>query len=256
METGEHIAALRREGQLLATAADRSGLSAPIPTCPGWRMRNLLRHMGGVHRWAAAHVADRRIERLNGYSELVGTWPDDLALVDWFRDGHAALVRTLEQADPDLTCWSFLPAPSPLAFWARRQAHETGIHRADAECASGAISSYDVEFARDGIDELLLAFLPRPSTRFRAETPRTFQVHSTDTAGKWLVRVGPDSVDVTTSAEESADCTVSGPAADLYLLLWNRRSADGLRVEGDRSLLDQWRAGVQVSWGADADLPP
>lgn len=33
-------------------------------------------------------------------------------------------------------CWTFLDAPSPLAFWARRQAHETAIHRADAQLAA------------------------------------------------------------------------------------------------------------------------
>src|SRR5262249_46760911 len=152
-----------------------------------------------------AHVADRRLEPLDGYSSLVSKWPDDRALVEWFRDGHAALVRVLEHADPDLTCWSFLPAPSPLAFWARRQAHETGIHRADAECANGTLTSYDPAFARDGIDELLLAFLPRPRTKFRADPPRTLLVHSTDTPGDWLVRVGPDGIDVTTEPDNGAD---------------------------------------------------
>jgi uncharacterized protein (TIGR03083 family) len=249
MEIGEHIAAIRREGELLAAAANRTELSARIPSCPGWRMRTLVRHIGGVHRWAAAHVADRRLEPLSAYkTRLVGRWPDDQVLVDWFRDGHAALVRTLEQADPDLKCWSFLPAPSPLAFWARRQAHETGIHRADAECASGDISSYDPAVAKDGIDELLLAFVPRPRTKLRADPSRSLRVQATDISGDWLVRVQPDKVDVSTDHADKADCSVSGPAADLYLLLWNRRSADGLQVDGDRRLLDLWRASVQIRW--------
>src|SRR5262249_53658636 len=53
-------------------------------------------------------------------------------LPGWFREGHAALVQALSVAGPDLNCWAFLAAPSPLAFWARRQAHETAIHRVDA----------------------------------------------------------------------------------------------------------------------------
>ena len=40
-----------------------------------------------------------------------------------------------------MRCFAFLPAPSPLAFWARRQAHETGIHRADVESAGFACTA-------------------------------------------------------------------------------------------------------------------
>jgi uncharacterized protein (TIGR03083 family) len=210
-------------------------------------MRDLVQHMGGIHRWAAAHVADRLTSPIKGYEGLVGGWPADAGLVDWFREGHANLVRVLEAAEPDVQCWSFLPAPSPLAFWARRQAHETGIHRADAESAGGPISAYDPAVAVDGLDELLLAFLPRPRTQLRADPPRTLHVHATDVSGEWLVRINPDSVQVATEHAE-ADCTLRGPASDLYLLLWNRRSPEGLELDGDAALLALWRERVQVRW--------
>jgi len=38
-------------------------------------------------------------------------------LEEWFAEGHFALVATLTEAAPDLECWTFLLAPSPLAFW-------------------------------------------------------------------------------------------------------------------------------------------
>jgi hypothetical protein len=44
VETGEHIAALQRDGQLLAAAARRTGLAAAVPSCPPWQVRDLLRH--------------------------------------------------------------------------------------------------------------------------------------------------------------------------------------------------------------------
>src|ERR1019366_10224384 len=72
-----------------------------------------------------------------------------------YRSAHAVLVEALVAAPPDLRCWTFLPAPSPLAFWARRQAHETTIHRVDAELASGPVAPVTPEFAADGLDELL-----------------------------------------------------------------------------------------------------
>jgi predicted lipid carrier protein YhbT len=46
-----------------------------------------------------------------------------------------------------------------------------------------------------------------------------------------------------------ADCDISGPAADLYLLLWNRRGTDGLGVRGDGSLLADFRRRAAVTWG-------
>ncbi|MGW4276834.1 maleylpyruvate isomerase N-terminal domain-containing protein, partial [Streptomyces seoulensis] len=58
MKTAEFLDALDREGRLLAAAADEAGTDAEVPTCPGWRVRDLLEHTGLVHEWAAAFVAD------------------------------------------------------------------------------------------------------------------------------------------------------------------------------------------------------
>ena len=43
-----------REGRtdLTPAAADEAGLEAPVPTCPGWTVNDLVLHMGEVHRWA------------------------------------------------------------------------------------------------------------------------------------------------------------------------------------------------------------
>jgi uncharacterized protein (TIGR03083 family) len=250
MEVAEHLAALRREGDLLAAAAARTDLETPIPTCPEWGMRDLVRHMGDVHRWAAAHVAERRTEPIDktGLAEVAGPLPDDARLLDWFREGHARLVQTLETAEPDTTCWTFLPAPSPVAFWARRQAHETGVHRADAESPGGParITPFAPDFAVDGIEELLYGFLGRSSDDIRIDPPRTLHLHATDIDGEWLIRLD-EGIEVRRE-HGHADCAVRAPASDLHLLLWNRRAPDGLEVHGDASLLSSWRENVQVHW--------
>jgi uncharacterized protein (TIGR03083 family) len=248
MEVAEHLAALRREGDLLAAAAERADLDTPIPTCPEWRMRDLVRHMGDVHRWATAHVAERRAEPIRTVDEAAGPLPDDAGLLDWFRQGHSRLVGTLETAGPDVECWTFLPAPSPVAFWARRQAHETGIHRADAESPVGTITPFAPAFAVDGIDELLFGFLARPGEGAGTDPPRTLHLHATDTGGEWLAKIRGLTVEATRD-HAKADCTVRGPASDLHLLLWNRRMPEGLEVHGDASVLSSWRENVQVRWG-------
>jgi uncharacterized protein (TIGR03083 family) len=241
-----HIAALEREGELLAAAAASAGPDAPIPPCPGWRMRDLVHHTGMVQRWATSHVAKPRTEDFDA-GQVVGPYPDDAHLLSWFREGHQQLVDALRSAPGDLVCWTFLPAPSPRAFWARRQAHEAGIHRTDAESPATAITAFSADFASDGIDELLFGFLSRRRSQPRSEVTRTLHLHATDTDGEWLVTVGPDSF----SAERGhskADCALRGTASDLYLLVWNRRSWEGLELIGDPRVLQLWRDKVAIRW--------
>ncbi|MEU1619836.1 maleylpyruvate isomerase family mycothiol-dependent enzyme [Streptomyces sp. NPDC005722] len=242
METAEFIEVLRREGGLLADAAEAAGLDAVVPSCPGWHVRELVRHQGTVHRWATRYVAEGRRQPEPMEAE---TPEDDPSLLPWFREGHGLLVAALEAAPADLDCWSFLKAPSPRAFWARRQAHETAIHRVDAELALGrAPSPVGPEFAADGVDELLTGFHVRPRSRVRSMTPRTLRVRTTDTDAArdvWLARLSADPPVVERAAPGEADCTVSAAAEELYLTLWNRGAYEDLQVTGDTSVVDLWR---------------
>lgn len=241
METVEFIEILRHDGIRLADAAERAGLEAPVPTCPDWRVRDLLQHTGTVHRWATGFVVEGREEP----APIGGKVPADGALLEWYRAAHADLVAALTAAPTDLRCWHFLAAPSPLAFWARRQAHETAVHRVDAEAALGTNPSpVAPDFAADGVDELLAGFHTRPRSTVRSELPRTLRVQAADApagTGDWLVHLSQKAPRVERGAPGAADCTVSGPAADVYLALWNRGPYDGLDVSGDAELLELWR---------------
>ena len=83
MEVATHIEALRREGELMAAATAVADADAAVPTCPEWRVRDLVRHTGGVHRWATGYVADARTEVWDiDLDDVVGSWPEDSALAD------------------------------------------------------------------------------------------------------------------------------------------------------------------------------
>ncbi len=225
MEVAVHIDALRQEGERMADAVARADPGAAVPTCPDWTVRALVRHMGGVHRWATGFVAEGRTDAGGpSLDEIVGAGPDDTELADWLRQGCVALVAALRAAPADLECWSFLPAPSPLAMWARRQAHETAIHRVDAELAAGStLSPFAPPFAADGVDELLTGFVPRRSTTLRTEQPTTMAVRCRDVDALWTLHLDDEGVTTTHGAgDTTAACTVTGAAGDLYLALWNR----------------------------------
>jgi uncharacterized protein (TIGR03083 family) len=245
MEVDDLIAAIREQGDLMATAAEKGGPDAPVPPCPDWRIRDLVRHQGEVHRWATAIVRDA----LSKPDVPPPAWPDDGDLVSWFREGRAALADALEGADDKLECFAFLPAPTPRAFWARRQAHETGIHRVDAESAVGSITPFSPDLAVDGIEEMLFGFASRSRSRLRAPIRQSLLLRTTDTTDGWVVHIGPDSVAVTTDdADGDADCTVEAASSDLFMLLWNRADRATATVTGDAGLLELWQEKMQISW--------
>ncbi|MFF7361222.1 maleylpyruvate isomerase family mycothiol-dependent enzyme [Streptomyces sp. NPDC008125] len=248
MDMSEQITQLSAEGRLLAAAAERAGMDALLPTCPGWRVRDLLRHTGMVHRWATAFVAE-------GHTEYVGDEGepdlDTSQLLAWFADGHRRLVATLEAAPRDLACWTFMPAASGSAFWARRQLHETTIHRVDAESALGApYSRVGTACALDGIDELLTGFHARAKSRVRTEAPRVLRVHAVDADAAWTVRLSaePPRAVRDDGRESGADCVVSGSAESLYLALWNRLPLSSAALEGDEALARLWTEKSAITW--------
>jgi uncharacterized protein (TIGR03083 family) len=252
VDSARHIEAVEQAGGLLASAASRVPRDSRVPTCPDWDMGELVRHQGGVHRWATGVVATPHTEFWDvGLDEVVGTWPDDDELVSWFEAGCRDLVAALRDAPDDLQCWTFLAAPTPKAMWARRQAHETTIHRVDAElAASSAVTPIDPALAADGVDELLACFITRRGSKLRAERGQTLAVQATDVDDRWVVAIGPDEPVTERHSEAAADCTIAGRAQDLYLTLWSRAVASdaGVSVAGDEAVFALFCDAVHVRW--------
>jgi uncharacterized protein (TIGR03083 family) len=261
----EHIRVVADEGQRFAAAARRGSWDQPVAGCPGWDLRDLVRHLSEIHLWAAGNVARRPGSRLDleDRSELTVPWPDlavfwpaDDDLVEHYLRTNLNLVHVLESAPADVDAPTFLPAPSPLAMWARRQAHETSIHRFDAESATGTTTGFDPVLAADGVSELLYGFyrdLDRPSSRGGAapvDWNRTMRIHAEDTGDDWFMTVGRQ-IGAGRVEGGDVDLTVSGTASDLYLSLWNRGDDAAITVTGDRQLLDLWHSHTGVRWDLD-----
>ncbi|CAN5493936.1 maleylpyruvate isomerase family mycothiol-dependent enzyme [soil metagenome] len=256
MDVSDYIGFVASEGELFASAAEHGELSVAIAPCPGWEMRELVRHLGMIHLWAAANVAFPESDWLDVHDlpdlvrywpELAAGYPEDADPVDWYRDTLANLIQVLKSAPADLECFSFLPAPSPLAMWARRQASEIAIHRFDAEQSRDITSHFDPQFATDMLDELMCGFAVRPRS-LDIERPEVIHVHANDTDEHWYVSVGPEQTE-TTRQGAHADLTLTGTASDLYLLLWNRTPDTSIAMSGNTDLMDLWHANFRVRWG-------
>lgn len=233
--------------------ADRAGLDAAVPTCPGWTVRDLVAHQGMVHRWAAALVRGERPsdDEVVGFERAGGAAADPLA---WLGAGAVDLAQTVTDAPPDVRAPIFLDdAPAPRAFWARRQCHETTIHAVDAMAAALGRSPraeevwVDTDLAVDGIDELLGGFLTRPRSRLRFDEEALLVVAPDDAEDWWEVELSPSPARTTrrTAADASPDpdWELTGPAVELYLRLWNRAAPPP-----SAPAQDSWRELTAVIW--------
>ena len=259
MDVSDNIGFVGSEGERFASAAGLGTLSVRIAACPGWDMGDLVRHLGMIHLWAAANVAFPESDWLDveELPDLVRYWPDltgengdypaDTELVAWYRDTLANLIEVLTSAPADVAAFTFLPAPTPLTMWARRQASEIAIHRFDAEQARGIPSHFDPAFATDMLDELLCGFAPRPRT-IDIERPHVVHVHAEDTGEHWYVAIGPERSE-TSRDGDTADLTLTGSAADLYVKLWNREPDSGITMSGSADLMGLWHDNFRVRWG-------
>jgi uncharacterized protein (TIGR03083 family) len=238
MEVEEQIARIRADGEALARAAEAGPMDAAVPGCPEWDVDKLVRHIGDVHRWAATIVRERIPERLQ--RDFEGPTGRD-ALMAWYREGHQALAEVLEAASQDEPFWFWGPAPNALAFWARRQANETAVHRCDAEAARGAITPLATADALDALDEWFGLAVRR------AKAPdgggRILRLVASDGPATWNLILG-DRVEVT-SDRGRGHCELRGNASDLYLWSMNRRGTEGMAVSGDTGLLQVWAENVR-----------
>ena len=232
MHVDEHLGAFWRDGLGLADAAERAGLGAPVRSCPGWSVADLVWHTGEVHHFWTEVVANRWDEP-SAYDEPVR--PADGDLLQWYRAGVDRALDVLRSTDPLESVWSWAPRGGSAAWVVRRMAQETAVHRWDAEAAAGSGWRIDEDVAVDGVDEFLEHFSDA-AAEGSAPIGGSVHLHSTDGEGEWLV-TEPVPLGRLEVAREHAkgDVAVRGGASDLLLLLWRRVDLDGgaFEVFGD-----------------------
>jgi uncharacterized protein (TIGR03083 family) len=205
-------------------------LTIPVPSTPGWTLRDLGFHVGGIHRFWEFVV---RTGATTNEDAPTFERPQDEALSAWFLDGAAELRRTLADAPLDRKVWSW-SQHDDVAFVIRRMAQETAMHRWDAENALGAARPIEpTELAVDGIDEF---FDTQIAEDFLGPGGESICLIASDAPARWVASVADGSV-TCVRAEGGADATVRAAASDLLLMLWRRIGPFDLDVAGDRAAL-------------------
>jgi uncharacterized protein (TIGR03083 family) len=221
--------------------------AAAVPSCPGWTVDDLTRHVGEVYLHKTLAIREGAEPDPWPPEELAEE--ESLELLD---RGYAGLFHELSTRRPEDPAGSWYTPDQTVGFWVRRMAQETVIHRIDAELGSGQpIAPVPDDLAVDGVDELLKVFVTYSVaewgpyfTDILARSPgRTYAIR-TDGAG-WRVRTGPGVFTVEDGAgDDTVDVTVSGPPTAVLRWAWNRDNAGELpavTVEGAREAVDELR---------------
>lgn len=218
-------------------------LTAAVPSCPGWTLAELVTHVAAVYLHKVEAMRQRR---------QPDPWPPDfsgeqpLALFD---RAYAALLAEFDARQPGDPAYTFDDRDQSVGFWLRRMAHETSIHRVDAELARGVrVTPIPEDLALDGIDELLTLFVDYASHRW----PEEFAEALPDGDGQPVaVRSGPAGWQVTPSAtavnvtvgagQRPAAATLSGGADAVQRWLWGRAPDSAVELDGDPQALARFR---------------
>ncbi|SDN72162.1 maleylpyruvate isomerase N-terminal domain-containing protein [Lentzea jiangxiensis] len=234
----DFVAQIESQTSSLRSSALKAGPDAPVPSCPEWTVLDLVRHIAEVHTWAAEAVVTGPAGSRPGWPQSPQDFDD---VFSWWDNGFSLLVDRLREVPADRPAWTF--QGSGLAgFWARRQAHETSIHRLDADLATGQELPplvFDPEFAADGVDEYLTVLVGRRiELGFPVTATGRLLVHAADAGRTWELRLTEGEPLVVAAPRDSAfeeDATLAGTADAIYRFVYGRPSH--AIVTGDESLL-------------------
>jgi uncharacterized protein (TIGR03083 family) len=243
-----HVEALIEQHRLFGELVRTADTTVPVPTCPGWTVRQLLTHVGRGDRWAATIVRDRAEGPVDIRTVPDGKPPAETgAAVDWFAESPRLLIEAVTATGADVPVWTFT-GPQPAAWWIRRRLHETVVHRADLALALGVPYVVEPEVAADALSEWLALVAARPAAAGPSplDPGVTLHLHATDdglgAAGEWMVR-GGERGSTWEHGHGKGTAAVRGSAADLLLAALRRIEADDprLQVLGDEKVWATWR---------------
>jgi uncharacterized protein (TIGR03083 family) len=236
---------------LLRDAAASVDLDVPVPSCPGWTMGDLIYHVAEVYLHKVTVMRT---------GEWPRPWPPPplaaeprLALLGRAYGALTAEFGARDSAEPTPTWYEM---DETVAFWLRRMAQETVIHRIDAELAAGlAATRVPDDLALDGIDEVLTRFLGYRSPRdVVAHLDDTGTIVITSGGRSWTVRPSSSpsgspsrspsrssEVTVEEGADYQARAEVRATPDRMLRWLWGRAGNDVVAVDGDPAWADYLR---------------
>ena len=209
-----------------------NGPTVPVPSCPDWDTNALTHHMGMVYLRQAYVVEHSSPPENDEHLNAIAGVSDPMEIL---KHGFTAITRALDPKREERQTWSWHHCDFTVDFWFRRMAHETVIHRADAQIARSIDPNIAEDLAIDGVDEVL-DFLPllgswpeAPNVPFGIVSivvptqsgQKVWQVEFTDQAATVTSVIAPSS---------EARIVITGDAEAMDLYLWGRIDSSSPRI--------------------------
>ncbi len=245
------LQAMQAYAERMAENVGAADSDAAVPTCPGWTVADLVKHVGETQNWVSDIIERRIADPSQLPTEMAPLPPEPGDWPAWLSDGAARAVEAF--SDEALEAPVFNAAADDRTggeFWLSSLLNETVIHGADAAYAAGRDYDVDADVAADLITNHLQMLTSPTWAAQRPESANalggageTLHLRATDDAGEWFIERGPDGAGWQARSGE-ADATVNGPASSLLLILTRRRQlsdeTDQVRVDGDLDLVRHW----------------
>ena len=211
-----------------------TGAADPAAACADirWSVAELVAHLGGVHRWAAANAREAKRHPRTNVPQL------DVSLTEWYSTSRDVLLDTFDELDPDARAYTLSKTDKTVAFWHRRQLFETLVHlwdlRSAVDAAAPPPGEVTADVHADGVSELFDLFVPRSGTL--APLGGGIELHATDTGDRWSF-----GNDWQRDGGHELTASVSAPAGELLLWAWNRgRARDAVVRDGDLAVIERF----------------
>lgn len=212
-------------------------LDQEVPACDGWTVTDALNHLsfglGVGYQIAVASPPDADPATVFAELEIPDNGPHGDEAVETFRNHMGSCADRFDGLDPTTPCWTYA-GPGVAAFWFRRAAVETWLHRVDVADALGIELRLNDRRARDGIEETFSFTFPmaigitgRPSSQLIVESPCLPQPLSMGDGG--------------------SSVAIRGTGHDVLLALWGRHR-DRVDVDGPPEAAGEWLGLVEVAF--------
>jgi uncharacterized protein (TIGR03083 family) len=216
---------------------DEKCLGVTVPACPGWTIENVVTHLAfglGIGYRHALAVPPHCPDHL-AFADV--TWPTKMPIgaqaLTVFQQELRACIERFRSVDPATTCYTYA-GPGVAAFWFRRAAIETTLHRMDVtEALASDEIAVSPKRAEDAIAETIEFALPL-AARWTGREPASIAIRPN--GGKsFVLGVGPVVADI------------GGDRIALLGALWGR-SRRNITVEGDYETANCWLTRIEVAF--------
>lgn len=267
LRTSQYEQIVSEQTARFAGNVSAAGPSTTVPTCPEWDVTELAQHVGQTQLFYANMINDQ------ASSPAEFRWPeepipaDPSAWTDWLASTSGRLLEAVRSAGPDGPVWNPTgESTGGVAFWLRREFGELAAHGFDASAAAGRPYELEPPLAADALSEFLEMVtsstwamnMPESAAGMRG-SGQTMWWSATDVEpgtiaqpADWLITRTPEGPVLERRRPEHGSCDVAvvGPAAAILPLAIRRTSidqalADGVRIDGDRTLLTHWSSLVK-----------